>query len=154
MAINNAAGESFLVDAADPATSNLARYLNHARDPNVIIMRAAYDPLRRAKDDPPPRLHMLTCRDVRRDEELCFDYGEQFWDGRSALRRSEEELERREERLRARAARRRPGAGVARAMVVCAMLHLSAMTGRIPSNRRIAVVALGLAQPRMCAKNT
>ena len=90
--IRNAAGASLLIDGEDPATSNLARYLNHAANPNCVMMRAAYDPQRTAEGDPPPRLHMLTCRDVKQGEELCWDYGEQFWKGRNELRRREEQL--------------------------------------------------------------
>ena len=90
--INNAAGIKYLVDGADP-NSGFGRYLNHAvRDPTCVLVREAYNPHSVGCDDPPPRLHILTARDVAEGEELVFDYGEEYWRGRSELRRRERRL--------------------------------------------------------------
>lgn len=83
-AIDNAAGTTFVIDAADAADtrSNLARYMNHDASPDAtcLTMRDAYrygdrDDMNAA----PPALHIFTNREVDAGEELCWDYGQEYW---------------------------------------------------------------------------
>uniref|UniRef100_A0A7S3ESW1 SET domain-containing protein n=1 Tax=Haptolina ericina TaxID=156174 RepID=A0A7S3ESW1_9EUKA len=99
--IQNAAGNWFLIDAADLQASNLARYMNHGRRyANCELMRQAYNLRDAGKEDaPPPRVHVLAGRDIKQGEELCFDYGNSFWQATSELTRRSAELEQLEERL-------------------------------------------------------
>mmetsp|Transcript_10418 Transcript_10418/g.20979 ORF Transcript_10418/g.20979 Transcript_10418/m.20979 type:complete len:312 (+) Transcript_10418:85-1020(+) len=73
------------IDGVDPATSNLARYMNSksksgtrcddgADDgPNVIWRKQRYD-------DQSGSMHFYTSCDVEAGDELCFDYGDNYWD--------------------------------------------------------------------------
>lgn len=71
-------GSFMYVDAASPALSNNARYMNHAGDePNCVMWTLA---------DPRPRLLMFARRDLAAGEELSFDYGALYWEGRDDLR--------------------------------------------------------------------
>lgn len=85
--VANAAGTEYIIDASDPA-AGLCRYLNHAPTRgsycNCACMRGA-QLLELADDEAavPPRLHMFTRRDVAAGEELCWDYGDEYWLGDS-----------------------------------------------------------------------
>ena len=118
LSIENAAGYRFVIDAADPERSSIARYMNHAGMGALIEeksgpadsegglrsssmrMRAEAGPcncLMLSECDetyrefvashleyepmhmPPPRLHVFTLRAIDAGEELCWDYGEEYW---------------------------------------------------------------------------
>lgn len=70
---------SAYVDAADPAKSNLARYMNHAEegDEPGSANCAAW-----TLWEPSPRVLLFAARDIEEGEELLWDYGEQYWEGR------------------------------------------------------------------------
>lgn len=72
--VENSLGVEYVLDAADPATSGLARYLNHAPSDgpgcNVAILRGSY---KTWPGPDPPALHMFSRRDIEEGEELCFD---------------------------------------------------------------------------------
>jgi len=73
-------GSSVYVDAADPAASNLARFMNHAEDGNGepgSANCAAW-----TLWEPSPRVLLFAARDIEEGEELVWDYGEQYWEGR------------------------------------------------------------------------
>ena len=70
-------GSSVYVDAADPSQSNLARYINHAdADAPELNCRAW------TQWDPVPRVMLYALRDLQSGEELLWNYGEGYWDGR------------------------------------------------------------------------
>ena len=104
LSIDNASGYTFIIDAQDPEVSNLARYMNHAKmglpslprlglvatgPCNCIMLSESsetYAKFVEAELDnftteqmPPPRLHVFTLRAIAAGEELCWDYGEEYW---------------------------------------------------------------------------
>ena len=104
LAIDNASGYTFIIDAQDPEVSNLARYMNHAKMGlpslprlglvasgrcNCLMLSESsetYAKFVEAELDtflpeqmPPPRLHVFTLRAIAAGEELCWDYGEEYW---------------------------------------------------------------------------
>lgn len=104
LAIDNAYGYTFIIDAQDPEVSNLARYMNHAKmglpslprlglvasgpcnclmlsessETYAKFVEAALDTCM-PEQMPPPRLHVFTLRAIAAGEELCWDYGEEYW---------------------------------------------------------------------------
>lgn len=85
--IANAAGMQFVVDASDPLCG-IHRFINHApagnTECNVVCLRAAYQlETKSISNAPPPRIHMFASRTIQTDEELCMDYGCEYWQGRS-----------------------------------------------------------------------
>ena len=104
LAIDNASGYTFIIDAQDPEVSNLARYMNHAKMGlpslprlglvasgrcNCLMLSESSETYAKfveaARDNfmpeqmPPPRLHVFTLRAIAAGEELCWDYGEEYW---------------------------------------------------------------------------
>jgi len=106
LAIDNASGYTFIIDAQDPdpEVSSLARYKNHAKmglpslprlgleasgPCNCLMLSESsetYAKFVEAELDnvlpeqmPPPRLHVFTLRAIAAGEELCWDYGEEYW---------------------------------------------------------------------------
>jgi len=104
LAIDNASGYTFIIDAQDPEVSNLARYMNNAKmglpslphlglvasgPCNCLMLSESsetYAKFVEAELDnvlpeqmPPPRLHVFTLRAIAAGEELCWDYGEEYW---------------------------------------------------------------------------
>ena len=78
------------VDGADPALSNLARYMNHApSDVQACNVRrekvGGRDCLVRLPGTAcEPSVRFWAARDIAPGEELCFDYGEEYWLGKEA----------------------------------------------------------------------
>ena len=69
------ANEDYNVDAANPSCSSYVRYLNHADAETANVFFDVRKVRRqRAKD-----IKFYTSRSVQPGEELCFDYGKQFW---------------------------------------------------------------------------
>eukprot|EP00518_Triparma_eleuthera_P005988 CAMPEP_0182483576 /NCGR_PEP_ID=MMETSP1319-20130603/41591_1 /TAXON_ID=172717 /ORGANISM="Bolidomonas pacifica, Strain RCC208" /LENGTH=126 /DNA_ID=CAMNT_0024685393 /DNA_START=389 /DNA_END=769 /DNA_ORIENTATION=- len=65
---------SLYIDASDPDpdVTNWTRFINHSsKDPNLVVEVN--------------NLHKVVwfdaLRDIRPGEELCFDYGEKYWEG-------------------------------------------------------------------------
>ena len=90
----NAAGIHFIIDASDKSRAGLARYMNHQeRNPPCECVRGAYNLADRKNEAAPPTpLFIFARRHVRAGEELCWDYGAAFWDGRQDLARRKESL--------------------------------------------------------------
>ena len=73
------ANEDYNVDAADASISSFTRYLNHATgDAANTFFDVAKVRRQRTKE-----IKFYTARDVREGEELCFDYGAQYWRDRN-----------------------------------------------------------------------
>jgi len=69
------ANENYNVDAADPSRSSYLRYLNHADAQTANVFFDVHKVRRqRAKE-----IKFYTARSVQVGEELCFDYGKQYW---------------------------------------------------------------------------
>ena len=75
------ANEDYNVDARDPSKSSYCRYLNHApAGPTCnVFLEIVRRRKQRWKD-----IKFYTGRVVAEGEELCFDYGRQYWQGRAA----------------------------------------------------------------------
>ena len=80
--VDDAAGCSFIVDAADATVSSVARYMNHAAsgaaECNCVLTEqgALADDMAASGL---PRLLMYTTRVIEAGSELCWDYGEPYW---------------------------------------------------------------------------
>ena len=62
-------GHNLFVDASDPLNSRKAHYMkNNEVDPNVVVKRIIYNAI--------SRFAFKTIRDVPKDQELCYDYGD------------------------------------------------------------------------------
>lgn len=71
------AGGDWLVDAEDEASSSWPRFINHSRRrPNLVACVAYwwFGPL--------GIVYFCATRDIRRGDELFFDYGDEYWDVR------------------------------------------------------------------------
>ena len=72
---NFATNQRIYVDAEDEYTSLWTRFLNHASPPknncNPKSVHESYNG--------EPRVWFVACRDVEVGEELCFDYGDDYW---------------------------------------------------------------------------
>jgi len=104
LSVDNASGYTFIIDAQDPEVSNLARYMNHAKmglpslphlglvasgPCNCLMLSESSDTYAKfveaeldhflPEQMPPPRLHVFTLRAIAAGEELCWDYGEEYW---------------------------------------------------------------------------
>jgi SET domain-containing protein len=72
-----AANTDYNIDAVDPERSSLLRYLNHSStEPNC------YYHVLRVRGQRQKRVSFFTLRAVEAGEELCFDYGQQYWTDR------------------------------------------------------------------------
>jgi len=74
--------KSTLIDAIDPAKSNAGRYMNHAF-PNSPL----YNVVKRRQRWPIPALRLFAARDIKAGEELCWNYGQDYWRGRENMLR-------------------------------------------------------------------
>ncbi|KFB40512.1 AGAP003013-PA-like protein [Anopheles sinensis] len=63
----------FCIDAN--AYGNVSRFFNHSCDPNVSPVSVFYE----HQDKRFPKVAMFACRDIKAQEEICFNYGERFW---------------------------------------------------------------------------
>ena len=71
------AGGDWLVDAEDASSSSWHRFINHSRRrPNLVACVAYwwFGPL--------GIVYFCATRDIRRGDELFFDYGDEYWDVR------------------------------------------------------------------------
>ena len=67
-------GSMVYMDGTRPERSNLARYMNHSsKEPNCELWTL---------NEPDLRWLLFTRSDVAMGEELVWDYGEAFWEGR------------------------------------------------------------------------
>ena len=65
--------DDLFVDAEDPVHANWCRYVNHDGDPNMRVKSLAY------AFGGEPRVWFVANRDIEPGEELCFDYGDEYW---------------------------------------------------------------------------
>ena len=64
------------MDAEDEHCSPWTRFLNHAAPPyDNLSPRSIHD----TYDGRGPRVWFVTKRRVRPGDELCFDYGDEYW---------------------------------------------------------------------------
>ncbi|XP_066293531.1 histone-lysine N-methyltransferase EHMT2-like isoform X3 [Branchiostoma lanceolatum] len=75
--LDNKEGEVYCLDAR--FYGNIARFINHLCEPNLIPVRVFVD----HQDLRFPRIAFFTAKDVKAEEELGFDYGDKFWDIKS-----------------------------------------------------------------------
>eukprot|EP00962_Isochrysis_galbana_P008617 scaffold2403_cov141-Isochrysis_galbana.AAC.3 len=68
-----AANTDYNIDAVDQERASLLRFLNHSSEPNCY-----YD-VRRVRGQRQKRVSFFTSRAVEAGDELCFDYGQQYW---------------------------------------------------------------------------
>lgn len=61
------------VDAEDPVHANWCRYVNHDSDANMRVKSLAY------AFGGEPRVWFVATRDIAAGDELCFDYGDDYW---------------------------------------------------------------------------
>ena len=64
-------------DASVNESSTLARYMNHSLDPSVSACTLA--------DGPRPRVLFFAACDLVAGDELVWNYGEGYWEGRADL---------------------------------------------------------------------
>ncbi|OQV19106.1 putative Histone-lysine N-methyltransferase EHMT2 [Hypsibius exemplaris] len=68
---------NFYIDASQKG--NIARFINHSCDPNLIAVHVFYD-------DNNPQMGMHICfyasEDIKEGKELCFDYGNSYWEAK------------------------------------------------------------------------
>lgn len=65
--------ESVLVDAENLDKSCWTRYINHSSEPNLRVKSLPF------AYGGKPRIWFVTLRDIEPGEELCFDYGPEYW---------------------------------------------------------------------------
>ena len=70
-------GPETFIDAADPKKSNIARFMNHGTSAQALNVKRV-----RRKWPQEPRVLFFAARDIEAGEELCFDYGNDYWEGR------------------------------------------------------------------------
>ena len=66
--------DDLYVDAEDPAFANWCRFINHSSDANLRVKSLAYSGYTQG-----PRVWFVSTRPIKEGEELCFDYGEEYW---------------------------------------------------------------------------
>ena len=77
--------DDVFVDGADPDRSNLARYMNHAPAGGANVRRERLGgPLRLPGTRCDRGVRFFAKRDIAAGEELCFDYGADYWAGKEA----------------------------------------------------------------------
>ena len=62
------------IDASDPACSNFARFINHSPNPNLEPQCNAWH-----------EIHFIALRDIVEGEELSWNYGDAYWEGRDCV---------------------------------------------------------------------
>lgn len=71
--LENRDGETYCLDAR--RYGNVSRFVNHLCEPNLVTVRVFVD----HQDLRFPRMTFFSSRDISRNEELGFDYGDKFW---------------------------------------------------------------------------
>lgn len=67
--------QRIFIDAEDEHCSSWARFINHASPPNNnLIPKSVHESY-----DGKPRVWFVACRDIEVGEELCYDYGDNYW---------------------------------------------------------------------------
>ena len=66
--------DDLYIDGVDPELSNVARWMNHASPERANVM------WRKQRLGPRKAMRFYTLRDVAAGDELCFDYGSEYWD--------------------------------------------------------------------------
>ena len=72
------ANEDYNIDASDPAKSSFLRYLNHSSNAANLFFDVCKVRRQRAKE-----VKFFTARRIAAGEELLFDYGKTYWEGRA-----------------------------------------------------------------------
>lgn len=73
--------ERWYVDASDKSRSGIARYVNHSCRPNAVMYALVLPPEERQQESlPPGALVLFALRDIRPNEEITFDYGDEYVD--------------------------------------------------------------------------
>lgn len=82
-------GGDLFIDGEDADISTWCRFANHASPSgggcNVEVRRSSSSPGETAGNDlskDEPRLYFAALRDIQAGEEICYDYGVEYWDGR------------------------------------------------------------------------
>ena len=76
-------GHNLFVDASDPLNRGNARYMNENHvDPNVILRRIYHNGL--------SHIVFKSSREVPKDQELCYDYGDTLAPWRGAIARHQD----------------------------------------------------------------
>lgn len=71
--LDNRDGDTFCIDAN--RFGNIARFVNHSCSPNLVPVKVFSD----HQDLRFPHIAFFASRDIKKGEELGFDYGEKFW---------------------------------------------------------------------------
>ena len=58
---------------ANPELSNQARWMNHASGSDANVS------WKKQRQGPQPAMHFYTTVPIRAGDELCFDYGDEYW---------------------------------------------------------------------------
>jgi len=79
VAVERSDGSTAYTDAVEPWRENLARYMNHlGTAPNCAMWTLA-------DAKPAPRMLLFTKEDIAPGDELCWDYGDAYWQDRNDL---------------------------------------------------------------------
>ena len=65
--------DDLYIDGADAARSNVARWMNHAPAERANVA------WRKQRLGPRKAMHFYATRPIAQGEELCFDYGSEYW---------------------------------------------------------------------------
>jgi SET domain-containing protein len=68
-------GEAIYVDAEDEYQSLWTRFINHASPPDANVNPKSIH----ESFDGKPRVWFVANRDIEAGEEICFDYGDDYW---------------------------------------------------------------------------
>jgi len=66
--------DEMYIDGAFPELSNVARWMNHAPAAQANVE------WRKQRLGPRKAMHFYACRPIERGDELCFDYGSEYWE--------------------------------------------------------------------------
>ena len=66
--------DDLYIDGADATRSNVARWMNHAPPSRANVV------WKKQRLGPQKAMHFYALRPIAVDEELCFDYGDEYWE--------------------------------------------------------------------------
>ena len=66
--------DDLYIDGIDPSLSNMARWMNHASAANANVF------WKKQRRGAKKAMHFYALRAIAPSEELCFDYGSDYWD--------------------------------------------------------------------------